>query len=153
MRSLELKIPPLLFTLLVGALMWGQSRVLAPFPYELVWNTWISVGVFILGVIFILFGVLAFRQANTTMDPRYPQNASSVVHNGIYRFSRNPMYVGFFALLSAWSFYLLDLLSLGFLPLFILYMNRFQIIPEERFLTEKYGDEFQAYMGRVRRWL
>jgi len=82
-----------------------------------------------------------------------PQSASALVVSGIYRFTRNPMYVGFLFVLLGWAVWLSNGLSFLFLPAFVLYMNRFQIQPEERALHARFGQEFVAYTSRVRRWL
>ena len=79
--------------------------------------------------------------------------ASNMVTSGIYRFSRNPMYLGFFLALAGWATYLSHLLAFALLPLFVLYINRFQILPEERALSDKFPQEYTAYKGSVRRWL
>jgi protein-S-isoprenylcysteine O-methyltransferase Ste14 len=63
------------------------------------------------------------------------------------------VYVGFLLLLVAWAFYLMSVAALALLPLFVWYMNRFQIAPEERFLLQKFGADYQAYTKQVRRWL
>jgi protein-S-isoprenylcysteine O-methyltransferase Ste14 len=96
---------------------------------------------------------LAFRRANTTINPVKIEAASSIVTNGIYRYTRNPMYVGLTLLLAGWAIHIaVPFVLLG--PLvFILYITRFQIIPEERVLTSKFGGEYRKYQERVRRWL
>ena len=87
------------------------------------------------------------------MNPRTPDKATSLVSGGIYRFSRNPMYLGFLLLLAAWFFYVENWAAAILLPLFVLYMNRFQIAPEERALVAMFGPEFITYTQRVRRWM
>jgi protein-S-isoprenylcysteine O-methyltransferase Ste14 len=82
-----------------------------------------------------------------------PRTTSAIVTSGVYRFSRNPMYLGFLLGVTGWAVFLSDLLAFAFLPLFIVYMNRFQIIPEERALSEKFGRHFTKYKDTVRRWL
>jgi protein-S-isoprenylcysteine O-methyltransferase Ste14 len=89
----------------------------------------------------------------TTTNPLKPANASALVVRGIYRVTRNPMYLGLAALLAAWAIYLSSLAALAVLPLFVLYINRFQIAPEERALRSRFGAEFEAYRARVRRWI
>ena len=153
MQTLELKIPPVALVVLFALVMWLLAQLVPPVALPAVWVQ-VLAGVFaITGIIIALSGVLAFRRANTTVDPRVPQQSSSLVIRGIYRYSRNPMYVGFLLLLIAWAFYLSSAAALALLPLFVLYMNRFQIAPEERFLLQKFGAEYQAYLTRVRRWL
>ena len=81
-----------------------------------------------------------------------PETASALVVAGIYRHTRNPMYVGFGLVLVGWGIFLGNALAFIFLPAFVLHMNRFQIRPEERALAKIFGPEFAAYQSRVRRW-
>lgn len=105
------------------------------------------------GVAIILAGFLAFLRAKTTVNPLTPEATTAMVTSGIYRFSRNPMYLGFLVVLTGWAMYLSNLLAFAFLPLFVLYINRFQIVPEERALCAKFSHVFTAYKCSVRRWL
>jgi protein-S-isoprenylcysteine O-methyltransferase Ste14 len=83
-----------------------------------------------------------------------PAQAASMVTSGVYRFTRNPMYLGMFCLLAAWAAWLGRLAPLlAGLPAFVLYMNRFQIRPEERALEQRFGAAFREYAARVRRWI
>ena len=82
-----------------------------------------------------------------------PELSSSLVQSGIYTLTRNPMYLGFFLVLVAWAVYLSNALAFLILPVFIAYMNRFQIEPEERALKTLFGDAFTEYATRVRRWI
>ena len=153
MQALELKIPPVLLVALFALAMWLLAPWLPALALPVGWRLLLA-GVFAAaGVAIALAGVLAFRRANTTVDPRVPQQSSSLVVRGIYRYSRNPMYVGFLLLLTALGCYLMSTAALALLPLFAWYMNRFQIAPEERFLRQKFGAEYQAYLTQVRRWL
>ncbi len=106
-----------------------------------------------IGAFFCIAGVVSFRQAKTTVNPLKPEKASSLVSSGIYRVSRNPMYVGFALFLLAWAVYLASLWALAGVAGFVLYINRFQIVPEERALKSLFGDEFEDYRMRVKRWL
>jgi len=105
------------------------------------------------GGVFAVPAIFLFRRAHTTVDPIKPAAASKIVTYGVYRFSRNPMYVGLLFVLAAWAVWLCNPLAFLFLPAFVIYMNRFQILPEERVLSAKFGSEFNAYMMSVRRWL
>ena len=82
-----------------------------------------------------------------------PHKSETLVVSGVYRISRNPMYVGFLVALAGWALYLSNLAALVFLPLFVVYMNRYQIEPEERYMRERFGDDFDRYVGQVRRWI
>ncbi|MEH8017197.1 isoprenylcysteine carboxylmethyltransferase family protein [Rheinheimera muenzenbergensis] len=153
MQALELKIPPVVLVALFALAMWVVTPWLPALALPVGWRL-ILAGVFAAaGAAIALAGVLAFRRANTTVDPRVPEQSSSLVVRGIYRYSRNPMYVGFLLLLMAWAFYLTSVAALALLPLFVWYMNKFQIVPEERHLLQKFGNEYQAYCKSVRRWL
>ena len=153
MQGLELKIPPVVLVVLFAFVMWALAQWFPPLALPQSWRLVLAGAFVVAGVAIALAGVLAFRRANTTVDPRVPQQTSSLVIRGIYRYSRNPMYVGFLLLLAALGFYLMSAAALALLPLFVWYMNRFQIAPEERYLLQKFGDDYQAYTRQVRRWL
>jgi protein-S-isoprenylcysteine O-methyltransferase Ste14 len=153
MQTLELKIPPPIMALLVGVAMWVTAYLLPavhrPSPTRFVIAR-VCAG---FGVIVAILGVWAFRQAKTTVNPVAPEKASSVVSGGIYSYTRNPMYVGLTAVLVGWAIRLsVPWLFLGPVA-FMLYMTRFQIIPEERVMSSKFGRAFDDYRQRVRRWL
>lgn len=153
MRALELKIPPLVLVVLFALAMWLVSQLVPPAALSPLWGQVLAGLLAGAGVAVALSGVLAFRKANTTVDPRVPQQSSSLVIRGIYRYSRNPMYLGFLLFLTGVACYLMHLPAFIALPLFVLYMNRFQIQPEERFLLQKFGADYLAYLKQVRRWL
>lgn len=153
MKALELKIPPVVLVILFAVAMWLLAQWVPPLMLPLSWRLLFAGTFAISGIAIALAGVLAFRRANTTVDPRVPQQSSSLVIRGIYRCSRNPMYVGFLLLLTALGCYLMTAAAFALLPLFVWYMNRFQIAPEERHLLQKFGADYQAYCEKVRRWL
>ena len=152
LNALELRVPPVALTLLFAVLMWLASAY-SPLTVVLPWRDTIALTFCGVGLAIALAGVLSFRQAKTTVNPLTPEATTAMVTSGIYRFSPNPMYLGFFLALVGWATYLSHLLAFALLPLFVLYINRFQIPPEERVLSEKFPHEFTAYKGSVRRWL
>jgi len=153
MHSLELKIPPVVLTALFAFLMWALSNISLATTFSMPGKNWLVALFCLLGAIIAILGVLAFRQAQTTVDPRFPDKTTSMVKSGIYQLSRNPMYLGILFLLTGWAIYLSN--GLAFLPLliFILYMHRFQSDPEERAMQKKFGDEYISYTAEVRRWI
>jgi protein-S-isoprenylcysteine O-methyltransferase Ste14 len=101
----------------------------------------------------VVAGSSSFHRAGTTVNPMKPEATTSLVTKGAYRFSRNPIYLGLAIILSSWGIYLSNLLSLIFVYSFIIYMNHFQIEPEERILQKLFGACFERYKHQVRRWL
>jgi protein-S-isoprenylcysteine O-methyltransferase Ste14 len=152
-NALENKVPPPIVALLIGALMWGVAR-LSPLPEgESPLRLAISCGLAGLGILVVVLGMLAFRRAKTTINPVNIEAASSMVTSGVYRYTRNPMYVGLTLALVGWAVHVAVPFVLVGPVLFILYITRFQIIPEERVLTSKFGGEYRKYREQVRRWL
>ncbi len=152
MSSLELKLPPLVLVLLIGGLMWLTNWLWPTGAWHFSDLHQAGVGFFVAGVLIAGAGVWQFRRAATTVNPMDPNLSSSLVQHGIYRFSRNPMYLGFLLVLVGWALWLGSLPALIWLPVFVIYMNRFQIVPEERMLLAKFGDSYGDYCRRVRRW-
>jgi len=153
MQALELKIPPLAVVLIVAAAMWLASTLMPSLSLAIPWRLAIAASLAGMGLALAATGVLAFRSASTTVNPTTPEATSTVVASGIYRFSRNPMYAGMLFILAGWAIFLANLLPLVFLPMFVAYMNRFQIGPEERALSARFGSEYESYLRSVRRWL
>ncbi|QDL38364.1 methyltransferase family protein [Rhodoferax sediminis] len=153
MQALELKIPPPVVTALAAAAMWGIA-VLAPLvdvPAAL--RVPAAVVLALMGAAFDLSGVVAFRRGQTTVNPMKPDKAAALVCSGVYRLTRNPMYVGLVFVLVAWAVYLSCAWALLGPVAFVLYMNRFQIQPEERALSKLFGSRYEDYKSGVRRWL
>lgn len=153
MSPLELKVPPLALVAGLAAAMWFVASLVPSLSFSFRGQLIITVALATVGAIISLTGVIAFRQAQTTVDPRQPAKSASLVSSGIYRLSRNPMYVGFLLALAAWATHVSNLLAFIGLPVFVLYMNRFQIVPEEQALRAKFGSAFAEYERSVRRWL
>ena len=150
--GLALKIPPLVLVAVAAAAMWLLPAI-AVLPRLGLWHTGLCAALALLGVAVCLAGVFAFRQEHTTVDPMRPAAATSLVVRGIYHYTRNPMYLGFLLVLLAWALSLAKLSALLILPVFIGYLTVFQIKPEETALRDRFGIGFDAYAGRVRRWL
>ncbi len=152
MNTLETRVPPPLVGLIIGMLAWLASRAIG--ATTVVFSVRLTAAVFfvVLGFVVSFAGVRGVRRANTTLNPLKPETASALVTSGIYRYTRNPMYLGMAIWLLAWSAWLGTPIGLLAAPLFMVYMNRFQIGPEERALRTLFGAEFTAYEARVRRW-
>jgi protein-S-isoprenylcysteine O-methyltransferase Ste14 len=153
MHVLELKVPPLALVFLMAAFMWLARWAVPTFGFELPARTLFSVSAAVAGAVIGGLGFASFIRAKTTVNPMKPDSSSSLVVSGIYRFTRNPMYLGFLLGLLGWAIFLSNALAFFLLPAFIVYMNRFQIEPEEKALARLFGEQFVAYRSRVRRWL
>lgn len=150
---LELRIPPLLLTALFAVAMAVAHLAVPSLSFAFPGLTGAGVFLSVVGAVVCIWGVVAFRRARTTVDPTRPEKASSLVRDGIYRFTRNPMYLGFLLLLGGLALLLGNWLALFVSIAFVPYMNRFQIEPEERALASIFGTEFERFRREVRRWL
>ena len=153
MRFLELKIPPPVVALLLALGAWWLARVTHTRAEPDLLRLVLAVALVLLGAAYDVSGLLAFRRARTTINPMKPGASSAVVTGGVYRITRNPMYVGLVLLLCGWSVYLGSPWA-WLAPLaFVAYVTRLQIVPEERVLTRLFGADYVAYCAKVRRWL
>ena len=153
MSFLELRVPPPIVTLLVGFAMWAAAS-LPPRLETPPLLRWLVVGaVGIAGFAIMIAGVRAVRGAQTTISPLKPEAATALVSSGIYARTRNPMYLGLALLLLAWAVYLSALWPFAGPLFFVLYLTRFQILPEERALAKLFGEAYADYKRRVRRWI
>ena len=113
----------------------------------------VSGGLLLLAVLLEGSAVSAFVRRRTTVSPLQPQRSSQLVVSGFYRYSRNPMYLGMLCLLLAWGVWLGQGVVLAGPLLWALWIDRLQIVPEERALEARFGEAYRAYCRRVRRWL
>ncbi|KAF7781717.1 hypothetical protein PRUB_b1033 [Pseudoalteromonas rubra] len=152
-HPLDTRIPPVVVLLLHLILSWGLVQLFG--RVELGEGIRLC-GAFLLssvGVGVALAGVIAFRRHKTSVDPVHIDKASTLVTSGIYRITRNPMYLGFLCLLLAFNWYLAAPVGMLTALSFIAYLTRFQIKPEERFLLNSYGQAYRDFLTTTRRWL
>ncbi len=156
MHALELKMPPPILGMLIAAAMWGASLV-APWPLgdgpPARGATVVGTVIAALGLAIGISGAVALRRSGTTVNPIKPERVSAFVEGGAFRFTRNPMYLGVAVLLVGWAVCLFSAAALLGPAVFVLYIDRFQIVPEERVLAQRFGATYLAYKARVRRWL
>lgn len=150
---LELRIPPPVVFLAFAGLMWLISVYIpwatvslpAKMPFALAIA---SVGGLLAGI-----SIGSFLRARTTLHPDKPMKTTTLVVTGVYSMTRNPMYLSLLLVLIGWAIYLANVAAALLILIFVFYLNRFQIKPEERALASLFGKEFEAYSKRVRRWL
>lgn len=153
MKSLELRIPPLALFAVFAVAIWAAGRYLPTANLALPGRQTIALISILLGLGVISAGVFEFRRRKTTMSPFSPERTASVVSSGIYRWTRNPMYLGMALALFGVAVWQANLFGFAVVLLFCAYLTRFQIVPEERMLLKLFGEEFAAYMNQVRRWI
>lgn len=154
--KLELKIPPLVLMAISAALMYLSAWLGTQFWPLQEWHfsgaETVALALVAFGVVVAMAGVLKFRKAGTTVHPVNVEQTATLVQSGIYRFTRNPMYLGFLLILVGWALWLEHPLTYPWVIGFVIYLNRFQIAPEERWLEQKFGSQFIDYCQQVRRW-
>lgn len=154
MKGLEARIPPVavflgaLAIIETGVKFWPQAAgVPSTASRTLVWV------MLVWGAILGAAAVAQFLQAQTTVHPNHPERSSALVTTGIYRISRNPMYLGLAVFVVAYGFHRMHPGGLLALIFFVAFITRFQILPEERALAQRFGATFSEYAQRVRRWI
>jgi len=153
MQALELKVPPPVVALLVAAAMWVISLATPSLDAPALVRVGAAIVIALAGMGSAIAGALAFRRAKTTTNPLKPETTSCLVTSGVYRLTRNPMYVGLAFVLFGGALFLSSWLAFLGPLVFVLYIDRFQIVPEERTLSARFGAAYSAYQANVRRWL
>ena len=153
MQSLELKIPPPIVALIVALAMWGIKLISPVVEISSGFRLTTASALALLGGACAVAGALTFRRARTTVNPLRPERATSLVSSGIYRLTRNPMYVGLLFVLFGWAVFLVTPVVLLGPAAYAVFINEFQIKPEERILSKLFGNDYSEYTSRVRRWL
>jgi len=149
----ELKISPVTLAVILAGLMWPLAANTPGFALAPGWRMAALLALAGTGTVIGMAGVYSFRKARTTVNPWRPHASSQLVVSGIYRHTRNPMYLGLLLGLLGWGLYLANAFALLLAVVFVPYMNRFQILPEARALRHTYGEGFLHYCDKVRRWL
>jgi len=150
---LKNKIPPPIIALVFGLLIWAMNLFVPIHILPLGNVAYVGYVLILFGLFLDILSYINFVKNKTTVNPIKPQNASTLVISGFYRFSRNPMYLGMFNILLGVVLLLGDISGLLMLPLLVLTMNTLQIIPEEKVLEGIFGDDYLKYKNRVRRWI
>lgn len=152
-HPLALRVPPMALTLFACLTAWLGARIVPVLRVESPVLLPIAVSLFGLGAGFSAAGVISFLRARTTVNPTTPSAASALVVSGIFRFTRNPMYLGFLCFLLGEIAWLGSPAALLTAPAFVIYLYHFQILPEESALYARFGTDFANYVARVPRWL
>lgn len=150
---LQLKIPPPVYAIGIGVIMWLFNRY---FPVaniiETPWNR-VGIAIIIAAVSLDLWSLFLFLKKHTTPNPMKPENTTGIVTGGLYQYTRNPMYLGLLIILFGFAMWLGSLTPFLMLPVFYYVITEMQIKPEERMLEKNFGNEYLNYKNSVRRWL
>ena len=151
MKFLNTKIPPPIVTILFAVLIFYFSE---SFAYvDLPFKIYISLFFVLLGFFITFSSARNFKKKETTVNPIKPEETSQLVTDGFFKITRNPMYLGMLLFLLGLSIYNGLIVGLVILPLFVGYITFFQIIPEENAMIKIFGEDYKAYMKKVRRWI
>lgn len=146
-------IPPPVIVILFGSAMSAIARVVPFGLFSFEGQRLVAGALLLVGMVLMGAALLSFMAKKTTVNPLRPLNTSSLVTAGVFALSRNPIYLGDLLVLAAWVVWTGSAVNVLLLPLFVLCLNRFQIVPEERALTQLFGADYTAYCARVRRWI
>jgi len=153
MSRLELKIPPDVVWVAVAGLMWLTSRLTVGFAAGESFRRPLALILIVAGTWLIVAARVALDRAGTTWHPTEPGRTTALVTSGVYRFSRNPTYLGMEIVLLSWAVVLASPAAVLVSVLFVAYIGRFQIRPEEMTLAAALGEDYHVYLQRVRRWV
>ena len=142
--------PPLVVLILVISTFFSSKKIdLIHIPLQ----SLISIFILSIGILILLNPVLKFKKSKTTINPIKFNKVNKLVTSGIYKYSRNPMYLGLLMIVISSSIFYLNIFSILTPLFFYLWINRFQIKREEVFLTEKFGEDYLSYKKKTRRWI
>ena len=142
--------PPFVVLILVISTFFSSKKIdLIYIPFQ----TLISIFILFIGILILITPVLKFKRSKTTINPIKFKKVNKLVTSGIYKYSRNPMYLGLLMIVVSSSIYYLNIYSILTPLFFYLWINRFQIKREENFLIEKFGKEYISYKNKTRRWI
>jgi protein-S-isoprenylcysteine O-methyltransferase Ste14 len=151
-RELELKIPPGICMWLAAGGMWLLARATPSLTLAAPAVSLAAAPLVAAGLVLIAWARVHLARAGTTWSPIAPDRAATLVTDGPYRWSRNPIYLGLLLVLLGVVLFLRSPVALVLAAAFVAYEDRFQIQPEERALQAQFGKEFEQYMARTRRW-
>lgn len=147
------KIPPPVILLLAGIAAWFIAHSEYGYPVDIPFALLVAIALAVGGLLVAARAIRQFGKAETTVNPLQPKEASSLVDDGIFGRTRNPMYLGLLLVLLGWSMWLQSAGNVLVLLAFVLYITELQIKPEEEALRKVFGQTYIDYCARVRRWI
>ena len=148
---METRIPPPIVTLVFGLSIYFSREIFH--SVEIKYSFYIGILLLILGLAILISAVRLFRKDKTTVNPLSPEQATKLVTDGIFKYSRNPMYLGMVFILSSMAVFFNLIGGIILIALFCFYITKFQIIPEERAMSNLFSQDFNKYKHATRRWI
>jgi len=146
-------IPPPIQGLIAALAIWLIAKYFPEFNLETPFQKAAAILIALIGLSIDFICAFLFIKTKTTISPINPSNTSTLVTTGLYKISRNPMYLGLLLLLTGWSLWQGNPISLLVILIFITSITLTQIKPEESALEEKFGQDYRDYKNQVRRWI
>jgi len=147
------RVPPAIVLLVHFGVAWLLSKYLKSANFSIPGQETIAMLLGIFGCALVIYSMYTLHRANTTVDPIFPEKASSLITTGPFNFSRNPIYLALLIILMAWVIWLGNAVAVLLPVTFVWQLTYFQIKAEEEALTEKFGTVYQEYKLKVRRWI
>jgi protein-S-isoprenylcysteine O-methyltransferase Ste14 len=148
---MEAKIPPPVVTLVFGLSIYFSREIFQ--AVEIKYSSYIGILLLVLGLAILISAVRLFRKDKTTVNPLNPEQATKLVTDGIFKYSRNPMYLGMVFILSSMAVFFNLIGGIILIALFCIYITKFQIIPEEKAMSNLFSQDFNKYKQATRRWI
>ena len=148
---METKIPPPIVTLIFGLSIYFSRGIFQ--LVEIKYSFYFGILLLVLGFVILISAVRLFRKDKTTVNPLSPEQATKLVTDGIFKYSRNPMYLGMALVLGSIAVFFNLIGGIILVALFCAYITKFQILPEERAMRDLFSDDFDKYTKVTRRWI
>ena len=148
---METKIPPPIVTLIFGLSIYFSRGIFQ--VVEIKYSFYFGILLLLLGFVILISAVRLFRKDKTTVNPLSPEQATKLVTDGIFKYSRNPMYLGMALVLGSIAVFFNLIGGIILIALFCAYITKFQIFPEEKAMRDLFPDDFDKYTKATRRWI
>ena len=148
---METKIPPPIVTLVFGLSIYLSRGIFQVVEFN--HSFYLGIILLLLGFVILISAVRLFRKDKTTVNPLSPEQATTLVTDGIFKYSRNPMYLGMALVLGSIAVFFNLIGGIILVALFCAYITKFQILPEERAMRDLFSDDFDKYTKVTRRWI
>ena len=145
------KIPLPIVALICGLSIYFSRPLFSEKIY--IYSNIISVSLFFFGAAFIVLAASSFKKHKTTISPLHPEKTSALVISNVFKYSRNPMYLGMLFILISLAIRYNIIGGIIAISIFIFFITKFQIKPEEVQMNKIFGEKYAQYKKRTRMWI